>query len=213
MHAVIFANGRLESPVHRLPPHDLLVAADGGARLAISCGLVPDAVIGDLDSLSPSDIFDLERAGAAIHRFPEDKDQSDLELALDFAQDAGAHEITCFGLFGGRWEMSFANLFLLAAPSYAGMRIRAVEGRSSLYILHPGRTLELNGPPGSRVSVLPLGENVQGVTYHGLAWSLEKASLAFGSTRGLSNRMTGSRASVRLEKGVLLVVHELVEKD
>jgi thiamine pyrophosphokinase len=213
MHAVIFANGRLETPIRSLPPHDLLIAADGGARLAFSSGLIPDEVIGDLDSLSESEIAGFERAGAGIQRYPEDKDQSDLELSLDFARQAGADEVTCYGLFGGRWDMSFANLFLLASPAYAGMKIQAFEGQTCFYILHGGQALELNGPAGSRVSVLPLSDEVRGLTYEGLAWGLEDAVLFFGSTRGVSNMLLSTRGQVLLEQGTLLVVHELPEKE
>jgi thiamine pyrophosphokinase len=213
MHAVIFANGRLAEPVRRLPPHDMLIGADGGARLALSGGLLPDEVIGDLDSLSPSEVAGFDRAGAGIHRYPEDKDQSDLELALDFAKAAGAEEITCYGLFGGRWDMSFSNLFLLAAPPYADMRIRVVEGQTRLYILHGGQSLDLKGRRGERVSVLPLNGAALGVTYQGLNWPLKDAELPFGSSRGVSNTLEAEAATIGLSQGVLLVVHERQEKD
>jgi thiamine pyrophosphokinase len=65
--AAIFLNGSpdssdlLRSVAGRA---DLIVAADGGARFALEAGVVPDLVVGDMDSLGEDLALEVERRGA-----------------------------------------------------------------------------------------------------------------------------------------------------
>lgn len=208
MHIIIFANGHIPNMPLPLPEHDLLVAADGGARNAFRFGHVPDVLIGDFDSLTPDEVAHFDRAGTSPIRFPSDKDETDLELALDFAVKAGAAAITFYGLFGGRWDMTFANLLLLAGEKYAAVRFTIVDGSTKLYILRPGQSLDLFGAPGDLVSVLPLDGPAAGVTYTGLAWPLKDAVLPFGTPRGVSNSLAENHATITIKTGAVLVVHQ-----
>lgn len=206
MHIIIFANGDLTTSPLPLPAHDLLIGADGGARNAFRYGLVPDVVIGDFDSLGPDEIAGFDRAGASLYRFPADKDETDLELALDFSVQQRAAEITLYGLFGGRWDMTFANLLLLASEKYAGVRLTVVAGAERMHILRGGDTLAIHGSPGDLVSVLPLSGTAEGITYEGLAWPLDAATLPFGSPRGVSNAMVAHTAKISIRAGIILIV-------
>lgn len=205
MHCLIFANGHIDKFPNSLPEHDLLIAADGGARNASRFGLTPDIVIGDLDSLTLDEATGLETAGARILRHPADKDETDLELALDHAMAQGATAVTLYGLFGGRWDMTFANLLLLSRPKYAGLKLAIEAGDTHMVILRGGEVTRLAGEPGSTVSVLPINGPAVGLTYKGLAWPLELATLPAGSPRGVSNRMQEADAVISLEEGVVLI--------
>ncbi len=88
MRTIIFANGIIEPdhPVHLdLLPGDLIIAADGGVRNSLLYGIQPDIVIGDLDSISEEEKELLSGASTHFITYPRDKDQTDLELALDYA--------------------------------------------------------------------------------------------------------------------------------
>ncbi|HHN75627.1 MAG TPA: thiamine diphosphokinase [Acidobacteria bacterium] len=189
-----------------LPEDAWWIAADGGAAACLSWGVVPGLVIGDGDSLDPQVAEELRRRGVAFRHYPRDKDATDLELALDEALNRGAEEIDLFGVLGGRWDHSLANVLLPARPAYAAARIQAPGEEQSLYWLRPGRLLELSGHPGRSVSLLPLGGEARAVTTSGLRFPLDRQTLAHGDSRGMSNVMTGERATVRLEAGVLLAV-------
>jgi thiamine pyrophosphokinase len=204
-HVVIFANGDLPDLPLPLPDHDLLIAADGGAAHALRFGLVPDEVIGDLDSVSEADVARVEAAGGTVHRFPMDKDETDLELALNHASACGAARITCFGLTGGRWDMTVANFLLLAGSRYAGIDLLAVAGDTRIHVLRGGERLPIVGRAGDTVSVLPVNGPAIGLTYEGLSWPLHNADLPFGSPRGVSNTMEAERATISLREGVVLV--------
>ncbi|MCX8026222.1 MAG: thiamine diphosphokinase, partial [Thermanaerothrix sp.] len=90
--AVIFANGELadgEAVRSWLRPTDYLIAADGGLRHVQALGLQPHLVIGDLDSLSAEQVTALQTAGVQIERHPAEKDETDLELAIQYALRQG----------------------------------------------------------------------------------------------------------------------------
>ncbi len=191
----------------------MVIAADGGARHCLALGIVPDIVIGDFDSLGEQEIAALDNAETEFIRYPADKDETDLELALDQAVKLGASEITLYGLLGGRWDMIFANMLLLASPSYDGIRVCVVDGNTRAYIIRSGETLELSGQSGDTVSAIPLSEAAHGITYKGLQWPLEDATLAFGSPKGVSNRLANTTAQVSVESGILLVIMTAANKN
>ena len=56
------------------------------------------------------------------------------------------------------------------------------------------------------MSALPLSDSVTGITYTGMRYPLENHTLQLGSTRGISNQIIASPASVTIESGVLVVV-------
>lgn len=196
----------------------LVVAADGGARLALAAGRRPDLVVGDGDSLvddgRQSDAGTVSPALATeIH--PVDKDETDLELALLRAAElspAGA-PIWVLGAWGGRIDHSLANLCLLAHPSLAGRGLCLLHGGQRVWLLEGPSELRIEGRAGDTLSLIPLTGAVRVGRTEGLYWPLVDAPLAFGPARGVSNRMTGRAALVALAEGRLACIHIAQEGD
>jgi thiamine pyrophosphokinase len=210
MRIVIVAGGRLNtgnSWRRWVRAGDQIVGADGGAARALALGLVPDLVIGDLDSLPTGQRRALEARGCRFLAHPRAKDETDLELALTYAAEQDAGEIVILGALGGRLDHTLSNLLLLALPQLAGRSVRIVDGRDTALLLRGGEEVLLEGQPGDLVSLLPLRGDAVGVTASGLAWPLRGDTLRFAFSRGVSNQMTGTEAAIRLEQGLLLVVH------
>jgi len=191
---------------------DLVVAADGGARLAGALGLGIDQWVGDGDSLGAPALEELRRDGVPIQLAPTDKDASDAELGLLAAIRAGAREVTILGALGGpRLDHALANIQLLAHPAAVDVTVRLLAPDSRVRLVTaPGRAgepvrLDLAGRPGDIVSLLPLGD-AAGVTTVGLRYPLRDEDLPAGPARGLSNVREGGAAEVVLRRGRLLVV-------
>ncbi len=196
-----------------LRPDPLVIAADGGARHAAGLGLRIDRWVGDGDSLGEAGIEALVAAGVPVDRAAMDKDESDTELALRHAIAAGATEIVVLGAFGGtRVDHALANVMLLAMPELAGIDARLLGVGVRVRLLStvgPGReprSVQLEGRVGDLVTLLPLGDDVGGVTTSGLRYPLSDETLLVGRSRGLSNVRTSASASVRIEGGRLLIV-------
>ncbi|OGO18751.1 MAG: thiamine diphosphokinase, partial [Chloroflexi bacterium RBG_16_48_8] len=183
-----------------------VIAANGGSLHAETLGLPIHAVIGDLDSLSEETQAALSAQDIYIQRAPSEKDETDLELALIYAAEQGAREIVVLGAFGGRIDMSIANLLLLTHPQLAKIRIEIWNGTQTAWIIRPPGD-EVQGQVGDTLSLIPLKGEAKGVTTRNLAYPLNDEMLPAGPSRGLSNVLTSSTASVRLREGFLLAVH------
>jgi thiamine pyrophosphokinase len=74
-------------------------------------------------------------------------------------------------------------------------------------LVRPNAPLALQGRPGDTLSLLPLAGDARGVTTSGLEYPLDNETLRFAATRGVSNTLLGTTATVQLTAGLLLVVH------
>ncbi len=207
--AFIFANGKLEQPpviLKELDPADLIIAADGGALHCAELGIKPGVIIGDFDSLQPEAIETYKGAGVEIIQFPSHKDETDLELALQHARKKNAQQVYILGGLGARWDMSLANILLLAHPSFIGMQISLLDGRQEIRILSSGEQSDLPGYPGETISLIPLAGDAEGITTQGLEYPLNHETLYFGSSRGVSNVFVQNHAKIQLDKGILACI-------
>jgi len=209
--ALIFAAGDLnDGPAVRAAleyaPQAAIIAADGGARLAERCGLRPDLIVGDLDSLSGEEADRFAAQGATIERVTSHKDETDLELALLAAARRGATWIRAIGATGDRLDQTLAAVHMLVMPQLDGRDARLVAGRQTLWVVGPGEHA-LDGAPGDTISLIPLAGDARGVRTEALEYPLRGETLVMGAARGVSNVMAASRAGVALESGLLVVVH------
>lgn len=210
MRAVIFVNGIIinyPSLAAWLRTDDYLIAADGGARHCAALGVRPAVLVGDLDSIAPELLAEYKKTGVTIEGHPPRKDETDLELAVRRAVADGAAEILLLGALGGRLDQTLANLLLPARQEWP-VPILLADGRQLARVLRGDESVTLAGAPGDTISVVPMSGEVTGITYTGLEYPLVNATLRLGSTQGVSNRMTGEGATIRIASGILLVVQE-----
>ena len=210
MRAVVFVNGDIAdyAAVPRwLREDDYLIAADGGARHMEILGLSPAVIVGDLDSIDPALLSRLQKEGADVEQHPAAKDATDLELAIARAVRDGAIEILLLGALGGRLDQTIANLLTMAHNSWT-VPLTIAEGDQLARVLRGRQSVTLSGPTGGYVSAVALSEEVSGVTYQGLEYPLENATLRLGSTRGVSNTLASSPAQISIESGILLVTQQ-----
>lgn len=207
--AIIFANGRMEGPpefVKDLHPSDLIIAADGGTHHCKSLGITPNVIIGDFDSLDPKEVTSYQQTGVEIIQYPIHKDETDLELVLQFTLKQDVTEVYIIGGLGARWDMTVANILLIAHPMFSRLKIRLLDGSQELVLLRGDEQIELHGRPGYQISLIPLAGDAYGITTHGLEYPLNDETLFFGSPRGVSNVFLQDHAQVFIREGVLLCI-------
>jgi len=211
-HLLVFANGELLYPQaarQMAARADRIIAADGGLAHVQALNLKPDLLVGDLDSVTPEQIRWAEEMGAEVRRYPVEKDETDLELALQEAVETGCSRITITGALGGRLDQTLSNIYLLNLPVLAGIDVRIDDGAQEVILIHGA--VDLQGSPGDTVSLLPLSPIVRGISTRGLRYPLIDESLIFYHSRGISNEMISENASVQIQSGILLCIHARCE--
>lgn len=182
----------------------LLICADGGARHFNQAGIVPDVLVGDLDSIPPDLLRAYEGEGVKLVRFPARKDFTDMELALDYVIEQGATRIFMMGATGSRIDHSLSNLQLLHKLLDKGIRGVILNENNRVYLIKD--RIRVNRIEGYKISLLPATPVVEGVTTEGLAWPLFNFTMRMGTGLGISNEFTDDTATVRISSGRLYVI-------
>jgi thiamine pyrophosphokinase len=186
---------------------DYVVAADSGLHLALACGRMPDLVIGDMDSVNPSLLEQARGGGAEIRSFPQDKDATDLELAVETVNSSVEPKfdsVTVIGSQAGRVDHLLSGMLLLGSERFSGLRIDAWFGDTYIAIVRDSR--KILAETGQFVSVMALNATAQGVRSTGLRWAFHGEELSPGSTRGVSNEFVEAIAAISLDQGCLAVI-------
>lgn len=200
---LIFAGGDLPEAdlADEVPSADLILAADSGYDAAVHLGFRVDVLIGDLDSVAASPIPD----HVVIERHPVDKDQTDLDLALELAMREDPSRVMVVGGTGGRFDHEISTVALLCSDRWSSVEeLDWVSSRGRAHVVRRRRIL--HGDVGATVTLVPIGGAVTGLSTTGLQWELIGDDLEPGSTRGVSNVMRAPIADIHLESGCLLVV-------
>lgn len=170
-----------------------LVAADGGANVAVSAGRIPDSVIGDFDSLTAATRIAIPQE--RLHRI-DDQATTDFEKCLERIV---APLVLALGFTGARIDHELAVWNVLA-------RRRAhhcvVIGRDDVVLLAPAR-LQLDLAPGTRVSLFPM--SAVRAESRGLRWPVEGLAFAPDGVLGTSNEATGP-VELRVHEGRMLLI-------
>lgn len=180
-----------------------VVVADGALRHVTSLELIPDYIVGDLDSVDESLLSKYE--SAIIERYPRDKDKTDLEIALERALSLKPSEIIFIGMFGGRVDHQFGNILLLTTIKNVKLRIedRDISG----FVLNDKSKIEIKRSLG--FSLIPLTSKVTGVCVSGAKWNLFNHTLTLGAPTALCNEFIEDEVTVSIESGALLVIQRL----
>lgn len=170
-----------------------LVCADGGAAHAQACGLVPEAVIGDLDSLTPE--MRAALPAGAVHYIAE-QDSTDFDKAL---RHIAAPLVLAVAFDGSRMDHHLAALHVLVTR--AAQRCILITGDQILFVAPPELRLDL--PLGSLFSLFPMGE-VSGRSV-GLRWPIEGLEFAPDRMIGTSNEVAGP-VHLHFDQAKMLVI-------
>jgi thiamine pyrophosphokinase len=199
--ALIIANGAL--PPRKLTRllarrSGLVVCADGGANHALTLGIRPGVILGDLDSIRPKTL----RAFRTVTLLRiADQESTDLEKAIRHCLKMGYNAIDIAGATGDRVDHTAGALGCL----------RRFAGRASLKLYDAvgsietaGRSITLSTRKGEKISLIPL-TRCSGVTTTNLRYPLKRGTLELGVREGISNEATARRIRLSVRRGTLLV--------
>lgn len=184
---------------------DYLIAADGGLELCLAAGRVPVVCVGDFDSVSAEALAHAQELGARVRRYPTAKDESDLDLAVTVAREAGAERLTLTAAFTGRIDHTLASLgtvlhaadlhALAVEPQWRGYALDANSRTSILLEERADTVFSVMAPAGDAL-----------VSISGVAYPLSRHAVPALSSLGLSNVATLERQEVTVHEGAVLVI-------
>ena len=181
---------------------DFVLAADGGANGALAAGISPDAVIGDLDSVSP-------RTRRILKDIPfihiKRQDNTDLEKSLDWLSAQRFSECIIVGAVGGRLDFTLGNV-LSVRPYISQMNIQFVGEDWTLRPLL--KSYAFSARKGARCSVIALSA-VKAITLKGVKYRIKNENWDTQHIgRSLSNEITASKSKISFDSGYVLLYCE-----
>lgn len=169
---VIIADGTF--PEHSIPmgylrDADLRICCDGGAENLINAGLVPDAIVGDLDSLSE----ELKNRFADRLYIDDEQETNDLTKAVKWCHESGYDDIVVLGATGKREDHTLGNISLLAEyAKYVKIKMVTDSGIFLPFL----RNCKVNSFPGQQVSIFSIDPETE-ITSTGLRYQLKGRKL------------------------------------
>ena len=206
MKAAIVCNGSISDYDlcrQRLRNVDILICADGGARHLFEMDLIPDIILGDLDSAKAEYIDYYRQKQVPIVQFNPDKDKTDTQLCLEYALER-YDDILILGATGTRLDHTLGNISLLKLAADMDKKACIADENNEIRVIKDYILLE--GSKEELLSLLPLGSKVEGITLTGVYYPLENAVMEIGNPYGISNRFKENKAELSIKSGYLLVI-------
>lgn len=209
MKTVIFCSGSINDYKYCediLRTADYIICADGGTRHTYRMSVMPDIIIGDMDSSEKTYIDYYILRGVEFRKHPADKDKTDTELCLEYAMEF-SDEIVLLGATGSRLDHTLANISLLRLGLEKNIRMSVVDSNNQVFLID--KSIELTGQPGELFSLLPISEKVEGLYTYGAHYELADATIELGSSYGVSNYFKSNKVRISIESGLLLVIKSI----
>lgn len=187
--------------------YDRVIAVDAGLEVLCHLHLMPDEVVGDLDTVDAGLLGEYQNHPEIhfeVHQ-PE-KDETDTELALLSAARAGCGEVDILGALGGRMDHAIGNIQLLYQFFQQGMEISIYDAQNRIYLIGGRRVFRKSELYGKYISFLPLTETVEGLTLRGFKYPLNRRTITLGTSLCISNELKKEEGILELDRGVLVCV-------
>ncbi len=207
MKAIIISGGQdidLERLKDETQRGDLVICADSGFSYLLSIDVEPDYIVGDFDSLDKTNFKALKQTKAEIVKYKAEKNETDHEIAITKALELGCDEFVLFGILGSRLDHSLGNIMNMGKLSEKGYRVRAYGKENDIIWATKGRYKISTDK--YYISVIAMEK--EGVTYSttGCKYEVSHLSIAYGSTRGVSNEPLKNPVYIDVEQGEGVII-------
>lgn len=193
-----FSKNKIKNSVN-IKEDDFIICADGGYDLAVGENILPDLVIGDMDSGKNVDYL-----CKSIYVQPE-KDDTDTMLCLKHGINVGYKHFVIVGGIGGRLDHTYANLQTLVYAADKGVYAELCDGENRAFILCE-KSACIQKCENTKLSVFAFSDVCEGVNIEGAKYTLKDAALSSSYPLGVSNEFESDFAKISVKKGKLLII-------
>jgi thiamine pyrophosphokinase len=184
------------------------LGVDRGVFTLLNEGIQPHYAFGDFDSVSDDEWRRIESEVGNLIKVKPEKDETDMELALNWALLQKPQQINLFGATGGRLDHFFGNVQILMKPVLENLEthVEIIDGQNHLFAKGPGSYSISRRPDRTYISFIPMSPSVEGLTLAGFKYPLSGRNISLGSTLCISNELVGEHGTFSFSEGILLVV-------
>lgn len=184
------------------------VGVDRGVKTLLNHGMVPFISFGDFDSIDTVEFEKISHEMANIQIFQPEKDETDMELAINWALDQQPTTIRIFAGTGGRLDHFLANIQLVLKPILKNINcmIEIIDRQNIVYAVQAGSHQLHKMDEKKYISFIPITPSVEGLTLQGFKYPLKDCHIPLGSTLCISNELITQFGTFSFVRGILLVI-------
>ncbi|MGN8645042.1 thiamine diphosphokinase [Gracilibacillus sp. HCP3S3_G5_1] len=184
---------------------DRWIGADLGASYLLKNQLPIDVAIGDFDSIDMKEKELIKQKAKNFHEYSVEKNETDLELAIEAALSYRPASIFLFGATAGRLDHELANIQMLYHLLEKNVDAKIIDDKNILSIYRPGK-YEVTAKNSDLLSFIPLTPSVKGLTLKGFYYPLDNYTVTWGSTRCISNQLINEQGTFLFNDGILIMI-------
>ncbi|MDV2582598.1 thiamine diphosphokinase [Alkalibacillus haloalkaliphilus] len=182
------------------------IGVDHGAYLLSENVGHIDLAIGDFDSVSTTEFSQIKTYSNEVEVYPVDKDDTDLELAINYVMKQNPDRVYLFGATGGRKDHEIVNIMLLKKFNDAGIEAWVCNVQNELTLKTPGQYELKRDERFQYVSFLPISDTVCNLNLKGFLYELDGATVKSGSSLTVSNEWKEKIGTYFFTEGILIIV-------
>ena len=200
-------------------PQDFVIAVDGGLKYLTECGIEPDFLLGDFDSLGEEYVETVAKyrgmGEGHFRQLPVVKDDTDTLAAAKLGISRGYKEFLIYGAMGGRLDHTMANIQTMIWILRNGGRASMLDGDTRVTVIGPG-VFEIPEDFEGTVSLFSLDRCLSNVTIRGMKYEVKNAAVPNDYPVGCSNETLpnggskGAYYSIGEGTGLLVMTENLL---
>jgi thiamine pyrophosphokinase len=204
---IIIANGKPPAKfvltLLKKQGYSVIICADGGANTARKFNVLPDYIIGDLDSINEETLKFY--TGKSVIISIKRQDDTDVEKCIKYALKKRLDDIVLTGVTGDRLDHTFCNIGIVYKFSHLA-RIRIIAENS--YLTAYTGNVNIKTCSGETISLYGFDSKTR-IISEGLHYPLKNISLPFGIKESTSNLAVGNTVKLKIKGGIIFVIRDI----
>lgn len=208
MQIFIVAGGDLEMDLLYKQKEGIWVGVDRGTLAIIEAGYTPTIAFGDFDSVTEEEKRRIVECAKKVEFYSPEKDETDTEIALQWALKQRPEKIRLFAGTGGRQDHFIANIQLLIQIVKQGYpcTVEMVDKKNIITVKGPGTYTVKKDRTKKYISFFALTEKIKNLSLTGFKYPLENKTLALGDALCISNELITDVGTFSFTDGILMMV-------
>jgi len=201
MKILISIGGSCSSNIKQKFEYEKVIGVDSGVKHLNKFAITPDLIIGDLDSIDKKLLTESAKKNIEIIKYPKNKDQTDFEIALDYAQKLEFESIDIIGGENGEID-HLLSIFMTISINKCSYKTTWFYGKQKILFNPKSISINLN----QIFSLIPLS-NIKNLNISGAKWNLQNKNIDFGSTRTLRNESVERLIKISCDEGKYCIIY------